>query len=319
MSFFDWFIGEAGGTWITLVIMIASGLLGWLFSRKRATIVIIQNIAKTKLLGINRTQQNNIQVYYTLKGKGVPIRGLIQKELVVYNGGTQDILEPLEIVLDFFENSYSKGISGLGELVTSSSECNIKPQYDESGKCTGAIVKLPYLNSFSKHKHFIPLTLISESDVNVEIATQAGKGWSTFRVYERDTPSDLGKLVNRIRFSLSLIGYLLILLAVLLFIFGIIIFLTNDESSAIVLVYFKPTPERIDAYLAYLRNQFEIIRNGGRLEFIKYSWQTIPGMGRLYTALIMFLVGNAIKDLKIVEFFAKFWKGIQPSSSFPNI
>lgn len=196
-AFLSWVFSEAGAGWAAASIVLVIALVGWILDRRRrerAPRVIIQEIKRTKLLDIHPSQQDRLRVHYTDEnGTQEPVKDLQQKEIVIYNNGTRDILEPLEPLelvfrfpsLDpdqaqlggFWRWFFDDGVYASRRL----EEVSIAGIPEELGLkvARGVTVELPYLNSYPVHRDYFKAYLVSDGEVEVSlVGRHSGKGWS---------------------------------------------------------------------------------------------------------------------------------------------
>lgn len=191
-AFWDWLIGEPGAVWITGALLLLAKLIITCLRRERPPRVIIQEIESIRLLNVHPSQRDRLQVsYVNNKGVPLPIEDLRQKEIVIYNDGTRDILESLELALQFLkpgsadapfegrwwwffdENRYSWARTAEQETVAmGSTRIHRSPRI-------GIAIELPYLNSYPVHGDYVSAHLVSDREIEVALrGRESGKGWS---------------------------------------------------------------------------------------------------------------------------------------------
>jgi len=177
-GFWDLFIGEPGGVWIIGLVGLGIGVFRWL-QRERAPRVILQELSTARLLDMHPSQHDRVQAYYAPAiGSSRQIKDLIQKKLVIYNGGTKDVLDAvsLELTLSPGARSTQNERAGLLECVVES-PAKAQPAIDGEGK-EGVQISIPYLNSYREHGHLWTLHLLAERPFDVALSCGSGKGWS---------------------------------------------------------------------------------------------------------------------------------------------
>lgn len=239
-SWQDWLIGEPGAVWITgtllLVLTVVGLLLRWR-RRERPPHVVIQEIESIRLLDIHPSQRNRLQVkYLDENGTSETVEDLRQKEIVIYNDGTRDILEPLELRLRFREpSSTDKPFDGFWRWFSDDNRCAATPledgeiiePYRGGIRCRaiwgGLGLDLQYLNSYSTHGDYVAGHLISDGDLHIVLwGKVGGKGWSAdFTSLQR-----LDQLNGRVRRTLSRASLSLVL-------FGMAVFFSQSLLSAL--------------------------------------------------------------------------------------
>ena len=125
-SFWDWLVGEAGAGWIVGFIGLLLSLYAWLH-RECAPKVIVQEVNSIRLLDIHSTQRESLSVFYTdSEGQQVRVQDLQQEEVVIYNNGTVDVREPLQLVIRFHQaGSKGEEFSGFWQLVSDDPGCTM--------------------------------------------------------------------------------------------------------------------------------------------------------------------------------------------------
>lgn len=182
-TFINWLIGEAGIGCLIGVLTLLGGIAGAIFSwlkRERPTRVIVQELMETVLLDIHPAQRKNLSVFYTSsEGEQTRINNLIQKSLCIYNMGTKNIEEPLNLLLYLSERDTSKKPAGFWKIFFDSPlQCQSELLTDESGTNIGVKITLPFLNSYSYHQQIVIAKLVSEHPVEIKLVGGIGKGWS---------------------------------------------------------------------------------------------------------------------------------------------
>lgn len=207
-SFSRWLLGEAGAGWIIGIIGILGGLYAWT-RREKAPKIIVQQVRSISLLDVHPSQSGSIRVAY-LDPTHEPcgIESLHQTELVVYNTGTKDVVEPIELVITFHRKEATNGSIGENEigfwkLVFDDVGCKsetLLSNDEEVGQ--RALMTIPYLNSYSTHGHCVRAYLITEHSVELRLVRGTGKGWSA-ALYTLDQFADArAKTARLIRYGL---------------------------------------------------------------------------------------------------------------------
>ncbi len=191
----DWLVGEPGAVWITGTLLFVLTLIGLIVSsvrRERAPRVVIQEIESIRLLDIHPSQRDRLRVFFVdEKGIEEPVEDLRQREIVIYNDGTRDILEPLELRLQFLTpGSRHRAFAGLWWWFFDDTRYSATEMHEEettelgstkihTGLARGARLELPYLNSYRVHGDYVEAHLISDGEFDITVwGKVAGKGWS---------------------------------------------------------------------------------------------------------------------------------------------
>lgn len=180
-AFWDWFIGEAGAAWIIGLLGLI-GVIYTLFHRERAPRVILQETSSRWLLNIHDSQRDALRVQYGTPPEDViDIHSLEQTDLVIYNTGTKDLTEPIEIMLRFRRIASSDGdtVVGFWRLTFDDAVCMAQPERSTATEPSDeVVVTVQYLNSYDIHGHCARGYLISENTIEPELVTGTGRGWS---------------------------------------------------------------------------------------------------------------------------------------------
>lgn len=191
----DWLIGQPGAVWITGTLLFGLTLIGLIVGwarRERAPRVVIQEIESIQLLDIHPSQRDRLRVSFVdEKGIQQPVEDLRQREIVIYNDGTRDITEPLELRLRFLTpGSGDRPFAGLWWWFFDDTRYSATQVHEEEtiemgstkirrGLTRGAHLELPYLNSYRVHKDYVEAHLISDGEFDITLwGKVAGKGWS---------------------------------------------------------------------------------------------------------------------------------------------
>jgi hypothetical protein len=172
-TFWDWFIGEAGAAWIALLFTTGWALYERL-RRERPPKVVIQEAFKAKTLELAHRSNVITTLFTDAEGEQHPIDKLVEVVFFIYNDGSRDILDSIELVLNLGE----EGDKGLWRLFLEDIKCTSEKAFDHEGFCTGVRIKIPYLNSFPNHKHYTKALLISDRELTPKLSQGIGKGWS---------------------------------------------------------------------------------------------------------------------------------------------
>lgn len=192
-----WLIGEPGAAWIIGLLMLLVAVIGLVLRERRRESparVVVQEVRRLKLLDIHASQQGSLAVFYIDDdGSQLPIFDLRQTEIVIYNDGTTDIIEPFDIVIRFSDSdsdfpvydafwrvSFDQGKCAAERLVE---HLKILPRErfvsEERHESHGVRIKLPHLNSYPAHKDYVRAYLISDRDMGMRLwGRQSGRGWS---------------------------------------------------------------------------------------------------------------------------------------------
>lgn len=291
-AFWNWFIGEAGAAWIIGLL----GLLAMLYSwqhRERAPRVIVQEVKKTRLLNIHPSQRETLTVIHTdSNGNQTRIQDLEQREIVIYNNGTRDILEPLQLVLRFHEaGSREERFHGFWRLVFDDGTCAWK-QIDGDIQ-----IELPYLNSYLVHRHYIKGYLISDKEIEIRVLDGIGRGWSARFIalhWVEDLEQRISNIIAKIsKISLGL-GFGMIVLALALSF--------QDPFGQIL---FNPTPESTEVAVSKFRHLLEIIRTSGIIGYWRALLSGLFGLSGIFSFFGFTILGLTIVLMPLIE-----WIGI---------
>jgi hypothetical protein len=180
-SFWNWLIGEAGAGWIFGLLGIALLLYSGL-KREKPPRVIVQEVRRLRLLDIHPSQKDRLEVYYTTAlGGREAVPNLAQRQIVVYNSGTTDILEEIRLELQISTpgSSQEENPHALMESIFDApASSGLIYNGQDAGPVTGVYITIPYLNSFPVHKHYVTGYLISDQNLDLELLSGTGKGWS---------------------------------------------------------------------------------------------------------------------------------------------
>jgi hypothetical protein len=177
----NWLISEAGAGWIVAI----GTAIAWLLERRRRERpprVIIQEVARTRVLDIHPSQQHKISVRYNHQDTIMPITEMEQREFVIYNAGTSDIVEPVQFTLVFEREDEAKKRYGIYDWSFDTFDYKITGIPDDA--VVGYEIEFPYLNSYHLHKSVIRAYLVTDGDVDIELFIGGGKGWSAYLVTE---------------------------------------------------------------------------------------------------------------------------------------
>ena len=307
--FLDWLITEAGAGWIIGILGLIAGFYTWL-RRERPPRVVIQEIENIRLLNVHPSQQENLSVHFVdERGEAERIESLEQKELVIYNNGTKDILQSIELSLAVCEEDSKKGFSGFWRLIFDDDAGISQVVCDNTENAwTGVHVEVPYLNSYPVHKHYVKAYLISERGVRLDLLKGVGKGWSAYLVSFKG----LREFERRVTRLLS--GATVILLTLLLVVFCFLFF-----NSPLLRVYFRPTPENIEAALRTYETDFEVLRTSGffSLHYFQFAFARLGGQTFFFAyALLLAMTLFVGRQKKFGAFIAERCLRVQPKSRF---
>lgn len=170
----NWLIGEAGAAWIFGPLGILGLIYGWR-NRPRPAKVIIQELETLRLLDIHPAQRDKVKVYYSdERYDNAPIDALQQRELAIFNSGTQDITEPITLLL--YITLVGPQYLCRFALETQQEAIEVVALRDNK---PGFVAEISYLNSFSVHGEYVRAYIISEGEVVIEKIEGSGKGWSS--------------------------------------------------------------------------------------------------------------------------------------------
>jgi hypothetical protein len=224
MSFSEWLVGEAGAGWIIGVIGVIGALYTWV-KRERAPRIVIQEVETIRLLDIHKSLSGRLNVYYGEKqDKQEKINDLVQKKVVIYNYGTRDILEEINISFQIKEN-FGKNHSGFCRVILEgSNNGQVETIYNNDNEVFEEIkLTLPYLNSYHEHHEYNTVYILTNNPVKMELKRGSGKGWSSYIV----TLSKI-RQTKRVFFVISG-GIVFIPMTIFMVIFGWIGILTGNN------------------------------------------------------------------------------------------
>jgi hypothetical protein len=261
-SFWNWLVGEAGAGWIIGLIGIIGAVYAWL-KRDRPPSIVIQEVRRLGLLDVHPSQSDRIRVSYLDKvGEECRIESLQQIELVIYNSGTRDVSETVDLVLTFrreIPGGDSAAAQPIGfwrlafddETCASGAVATDRSPHEESVRIT-----IPYLNAYGIHHHFIKAYLMTEHSVLLHLVRGSGKGWSA----RLSTLDDFRTLRRRLARALTL-GSLLLFLACSAY------FLVEFLRHPVYAVFYNPTLSNIDRLIALLNRTRESVLAHGAPPF----------------------------------------------------
>lgn len=183
-SFWQWFIGEAGAGWIIGLIGLIGGVYAWL-RRERPPKIVVQETRRISLLDVHPSQAEKIRVsYLDSVGNESRIASLQQTELAIYNTGTRDISEAINLVLTLRRADQSTGSGdkegvGFWRVVFDDVTCTAEGLTANGSAGEQSVeMRIPYLNSYLTHRHAIMAYLITEYSVQLHLLRGRGRGWS---------------------------------------------------------------------------------------------------------------------------------------------
>lgn len=309
-TFLNWLIGEAGAGWVIGILGTVGGVYVWL-NRERAPRVFLQEVDSVRLLDIHESQRNKLRISYGDEEENSRhIDSLEQREIVIYNNGTKDILEPLSITVKFVSRTNSRKVQQdelFWRLIFDEISCTASPIY-EDGNVIGAQISIPYLNSFPVHSHYVRAYLISEHYIELELIKGIGKGWSA-NLNTASTLRNLQKLVASYLYWIINVSGLVFALLMLLQIF----------TSPILKVYLNPSPDNIETALETHRQDFELLRTYGffSLRYLQFGFDRVGGQTFwLFYTLFLVTMFSHRQRRSIAEWGTFKYLGIQPASKF---
>src|SRR6266540_7370885 len=174
----NWLITDAGAGWILGLIGLAGALYTWR-KRERPTQVVVREIETIRLLDIHPSQHESFTILYpNAQGTQTSITNLRQTSIIVYNTGTRDITEPIQLTFKLHEKDVKEGARGFWKLVVDTPEYTFQPIHGDTTDITKALrLDLPYLNSYDTHKQIIKMYFMSELKITLELVNTNSKGW----------------------------------------------------------------------------------------------------------------------------------------------
>ncbi|PDV98620.1 hypothetical protein [Candidatus Chloroploca asiatica] len=174
----DWLFSEAGVGWIVAI----GALIGWISTyirRERPSRIVIQELETLQLLDIHPSQQGKIVIQYTDNSIAHPIRNLVQKKVVIYNSGTQDIVEPVTFSVPIKGGDESSvGIFGFVKAISENTEFTMVPEKSDNDQIVNFKITLEHINSVHKHGNHITVFFLTEEFFDFNTNRLTGKGWS---------------------------------------------------------------------------------------------------------------------------------------------
>jgi hypothetical protein len=215
MSFWDWFIGDAGAAWIIGILTVAGALFAY-FRRERPPVILIQEIEQQSMLSIHEARKEKLQALYKDQdGQEYIVENLQQKDVAIYNMGSKDVLEPITFTLLVSDETDKK--RSLFEIIFDDNNCKYEKQTaDKHSDKLKAQITIPYLNSFQQHGHSQKAYFLSDTDTNITLEHGMGKGWSSRYVSLDDCKLALSKydwFVKAVQVSIAAILLVMVFIA----------------------------------------------------------------------------------------------------------
>jgi hypothetical protein len=190
-----WLVSEAGAGWAAALLVLIVALVGWitaLLRRDRPPLVVIQEIASIRLLDIHPSQRDRLTVIYSYEdGMEIRVEDLRQKDIVIYNNGTKDVLDPLEVELRVVAPGSDQGpFQGFWQWFSEDKRIASTVIEEEASETVadtvmpglawhGVRIQLPYLNSYPLHRDYVAAHIVCDGEIEMALwARQSGKGWS---------------------------------------------------------------------------------------------------------------------------------------------
>lgn len=297
MSFWDWFIGEAGAGWILGMLGVLGGLYTWR-NRERPPKIVLQELWNMGLLDIHPSQQNKISVMYMDdEGNGQNVESLQQKRIVLYNNGTVDLSDPMQLQVQLQIDDAVPPTTRLVRLISDKSTCTI----DELDDYEFAL-NIEYLNSYPTHEQFIDLYVVSSHDVTLNVLSRFGKGWSVKYV-------PLSMLIDQLRVIKRIVSVLLIIFIVL---FAYVIFASSFYKGL-----FNPSVDALNSNIARLKEAHKILVDDGIIPYTilvlkqDLGWWLVPLSIVTYT-LVFVQMSRGL----LVQYIMAIVYDIQPHHKF---
>jgi hypothetical protein len=287
-TFWNWLVGEAGAGWIVGLIGFLLSLYAWLH-RERAPKIIVQEISNLRLLDIHPTQRENLKVLYLdSEDQRVCVEDLYQKEIVIYNNGTVDIQDPIQLEVGFHHAELAEEkSSGFWRLVSDDPGCT----WEMRDPLT-ATITLSYLNSYPVHKHVVRVYLISDEEMEVELHEGMGKGWSSDFV----GISELERAQRQATAILRWGGFIAGGLGFAALIAGMLIGFQHSATQAML----SPTPENIEAAVSRYARYLEQLSSLGYFRATFNYQGVLPTLGWVLAFPGIMLVGMSEEIGRVV-------------------
>lgn len=256
-SFWDWFIGDAGAAWIVGALSVLLTLYMWQ-KRERPAKVVVQVINKISLLNIHSAGVTKLHVFYEDEQGGMNrIQALEQTEIIIYNSGTRDITEPLEVNLRF----RFKDKKGLWAILGDDAAKTMSMHYGAQDQYIDSKFSSPYLNSYFEHQQIYTIFLVAEYPMEVELLPSFGKGWSSYLVALEGMSQGEAKRKRLVRFLALGGAFISLLIGPLIFYNSILTAFDKRDALSLVLLAFGP----------FYLYAFVIIRLEKRIKYLAYS------------------------------------------------
>ncbi|HUW95516.1 MAG TPA: hypothetical protein VMW58_06990 [Anaerolineae bacterium] len=224
----SWLVSEAGAGWAAALFVVIVAVIGWIAGwrrRERPPLVVVEEMKNIRLLDIHPSQRERLTVSYLVEeGMQIPIEDLRQKDIVIYNNGTSDIVDPVQIELRVVRaGSDQVPFQGFWEWFSDDkrfASTVVKEEVSERVGSSelkafmwrGVHIELPYLNSYPVHRDCVRAHIVCDGEVEMALwGTETGRGWSA-----RFISLERARLVQR-RVGMGVAGaaFLLILLGLL--------------------------------------------------------------------------------------------------------
>ncbi len=191
----SWLLSEAGAGWAAALLVLVVALVGWIIAwrrRERPACVIVQEIESIKLLDIHRSQRDKLTVSYSYEdGMEIPVQDLRQKKIVIYNNGSRDILDPLEVELRVVRaGSDEVPFRGFWQWFSEDKRFTSTVLEEEVSEQVGKTlvrgllwrgvrIELPYLNSYPVHRDYVAAHIVCDGEIEMALwGKESGRGWS---------------------------------------------------------------------------------------------------------------------------------------------
>lgn len=251
-SFLAWLIGEAGAGWIFGFFGLIGAIYAWRV-RERPPYVVVQEIDAFKLLNIHHSQRDTLEVYFSTKpGERKAIFYLMQREIIIYNNGTKDINEEIQLELEaLFPPQESSEQEPILSLASDFDQVDFSLKYDKpnANLIQKFTLTIPYLNSYPTHKQFIRVHLIADRPFALDLIKGIGRGWSTKLV----SLKELIKIKLEIRLWIDRVTIFLLTFFFLALVLYFLTFISGNIGQA----QLNPTPANIQLALQEYKEQLE--------------------------------------------------------------
>lgn len=160
-----WFYTNAPAAWISALIATAS-LIFVLTSRKKPKRLVVREVRISSLVTIWASVRDQIKMSFA----GMPINGLGQVELEIFNEGSE-VIKDANLKVSFADDCKVLG------LLIAPEELGARSLIHNNG----ISIVLPYVNPHREHKQTVTASIVVDGDPASLQITGAGEGWSLRR------------------------------------------------------------------------------------------------------------------------------------------